>query len=74
MLKLTKRELKTYNGIKGKVLIAYKKNIYDVSESPLYKFGNHFNHETGYDLTEFLADAPHFEEVLDKFPIIGELI
>ena len=52
----------------------YKKNIYDVSESPLYKFGIHFNHEAGCDLTDFLADAPHFEEVLDKFPIIGELI
>ena len=74
MLKLTKKELKSKNGINGKVLIAYNNKIYDVSGSPLYKFGIHFNHEAGYDLTDYLHAAPHGEEVLDKFPIIGELI
>ena len=71
---LTKKELKSKNGINGKVLIAYSNKIYDVSGSLLYKFGLHFNHETGNDLTQFLQDAPHGEEVLKKFPILGELI
>ena len=74
MLKLTKKELKSINGINGKVLIAYKNKIYDVSESQLFKFGLHFNHEAGNDLTDFLNDAPHGEEVLKKFPVIGDLI
>ena len=74
MLKLTKKELKSINGINGKVLIACKNKIYDVSESQLFKFGLHFNHEAGNDLTDFLIEAPHGEEVLKKFPIIGELI
>lgn len=60
-MKLTKKELKSKNGFNGKVLIAYKNKIYDVSKSPLYKFGLHFNHEAGNDLTEFLQDAPHGE-------------
>lgn len=73
-MKLTKKELKSKNGINDKVLIAYKNKIYDVSESPLYKFGLHYNHEAGKDLTQFLQDAPHGEEVLKNFPIIGELL
>ena len=74
MMKLTKKELKSKNGINGKVLIAYNNKIYDVSASELYKFGLHFNHEAGNDLTEFLEDAPHGEEVLKRFPVIGKLI
>jgi predicted heme/steroid binding protein len=73
MLKLTRKELKSINGINGKVLIAYKNKIYDVSESQLFKFGLHFNHEAGEDLTEFLKDAPHGEEVLKIFPVVGEV-
>lgn len=74
MIKLTKKELKTINGIDGKFLIAYKNKIYDVSTSDLYKFGIHFNHEAGMDLTSYLEEAPHGEEVLERFPIIGKLI
>jgi len=74
MLKLTKKELKSINGINGKVLIAYRNKIYDVSESQLFKFGLHFNNEAGNDLTDFLIEAPHGEEVFKKFPIIGELL
>ena len=51
MMKLTKKELKSKNGINGKVFIAYDNKIYDVSASELYKFGLHFNHEAGNDLT-----------------------
>ena len=73
-MKLTKKELKIKNGKNGKILIAYKNKIYEVSESELFKFSLHFNHEAGYDLTEFLIDAPHGEEVLERFPVVGELI
>ena len=74
MMKLTKKELKIKNGKNGKILIAYKNKIYDVSESELFKFNLHFNHEAGNDLTEYLVDAPHSEEVLKRFPVVGELI
>ena len=63
-MKLTKRELKIINGKNDKILIAYKNKIYDVSASEMFKFGLHFNHEAGSDLTDFLSDAPHGEEVL----------
>jgi len=30
-------------------------------------------HKAGQDLTEALKEAPHSEELLKKFPIVGEL-
>ena len=74
MMKLTKKELKIKNGKNGKILIAYRNKIYDVSKSEMFKFSLHFNHEAGNDLTEFLSEAPHGEEVLKKFPVVGQLI
>jgi predicted heme/steroid binding protein len=73
-MKLTKKELKIKNGKKGKILIAYRNKIYDVSKSEMFKFSLHFNHEAGNDLTDFLSEAPHGEEVLKKFPVVGQLI
>lgn len=31
-------------------------------------------HHAGCDLTEALKDAPHGPNMLDKFPIVGELL
>lgn len=73
-MKITKKQLKSINGIGNRFFIAYKNKIYDVSDSELFRFGLHFNHEAGEDWTEYLADTPHGEEVLEKFPVIGELV
>ena len=74
MMKITKKDLKIKNGKNGKILIAYRNKIYNVSSSDMFKFSLHFNHEAGYDLTDFLSEAPHGEEVLKKFPVVGQLI
>jgi len=52
---------------------AYKGKIYDVSKSRLWRNGKHYEHWAGQDLTEELADAPHNENVFDKFKIVGIL-
>jgi predicted heme/steroid binding protein len=31
-------------------------------------------HTAGYDLSKDIADAPHEEDVLNRFPVIGEVI
>ena len=76
MKKFTKEELALYNGKNGKpVYVAYKGKVYDVSTSFLWKGGNHqVLHEAGVDLTEAMEQAPHREEVLERFPVIGILI
>jgi predicted heme/steroid binding protein len=55
------------------VWICYQGYIYDVSGSRLWKTGNHYEHWAGQDLTEELSEAPHTENVFDKFQPIGKL-
>lgn len=76
MLKITKSELSKYNGKNGNpAYIAYKGKIYDVSDSFLWKGGKHqVFHQAGEDLTEAITDAPHGEEMLERFPVIGILV
>ena len=58
---------------KPEIWVAYKGMIYDVSRSRLWRAGKHYEHWAGQDLTDELADAPHNENVFDKFKIIGIL-
>lgn len=75
MIELTREQLKEYNGKNGKpVYICYKNKIYDVSLSPLWAEGNHQDaHSAGMDITAELEAAPHGEEVLERYPLAGEL-
>jgi len=71
----TKKELEEYNGKEGKpAYIAYKGKIYDVSESYLWEDGEHQGeHIAGKDATSEFEDAPHDIDVLERFPLVGEL-
>jgi len=68
-------ELKEFNGRGGKpAYAAYKCKVYDVSESYLWEDGEHQDeHFAGKDLTNELEDAPHEADVLERFPLVGEL-
>lgn len=72
---MTKEQLKNYDGKEGRpAYFAYKGKIYDVTESRLWKNGTHMRrHEAGADLTEALAAAPHADDVMSRFPCVGEL-
>ncbi len=74
--KFTVDELKQYDGKEGRpAYIAYKGNVYDVSDDPLWIGGEHQGeHEAGRDLTQELALAPHMEEVFALVNLIGSLI
>ena len=71
----TESELKAFDGRGGRpVYIAYLGKVYDVSGSPLWKNGVHVSrHIAGEDLSKLLSNAPHDENVLMKFPVVGEL-
>jgi predicted heme/steroid binding protein len=56
------------------VWVAYKKLIYDLGKSKLWRSGKHYEHWAGQDLTEELSEAPHNANVFDKFKAIGRLI
>ena len=70
-----REELAKFNGEDGKpVYIAYEGNVYDASESKLWKTGLHMRrHQAGTDLSEAIAGAPHGVEVLKRLPQVGTL-
>jgi len=71
----TEEELREYDGRNGVTYIAYGGKVYDVSVSYHWRKGSHHvMHCAGCDLTEALEQAPHGLSLLEKFPIVGELL
>jgi predicted heme/steroid binding protein len=73
MRRFTQKDLAQYNGKDGApAYIAFKKKVYDVSSSFLWRRGKHqVLHHAGEDLTDSLEQAPHGIDLLEKFPIVG---
>ena len=70
----SKSQLALRNGQdRPEIWVAFKGIIYDVSESRLWKDGKHYEHWAGQDLTDELSDAPHTDQVFEKFEPIGKL-
>lgn len=75
MKRFTREELAQYDGRNGVSYVAYNGSVYDVSKSFIWKKGRHWaRHQAGCDLTEALKDAPHGEQLLERVPLIGELV
>jgi predicted heme/steroid binding protein/uncharacterized membrane protein len=74
--KFTPQDLAANNGADGQpVYIAFQGKVYDVSGSALWDGGQHMgSHGAGTDLTGEFADAPHGEEVFERYPQVGVLI
>lgn len=68
-------EIEKCNGKDGSpVYIVHKGNVYDVSESRLWKTGTHMKrHPAGKDLTVDIQAAPHDANVLERYPKVGTL-
>jgi predicted heme/steroid binding protein len=75
MKEFSKEELARYNGKNGRpAYAAYKGKVYDLSDSFLWNAGSHqVLHSAGVDLTDFMEQAPHGGDVLEKFPLVGTL-
>ena len=70
----TRSQLALRNGQDhDEVWFAFKGNIYEVTDSRLWRTGLHYGHWAGQDLTEELKDAPHTASVLERFPVVGKL-
>lgn len=74
--RFTLEELKQYDGKEGRrAYVVVKGKVYDVTDSYLWIDGNHQSeHNSGMDLTEELARAPHGEEELSNVKFVGLLV
>lgn len=67
-------EVAKHNGPGAGVWFVYQDKIYDVSKSDLWSDGDHQGmHTGGRDLSNEMGDAPHDEDVLTRYPVIGVL-
>lgn len=68
----TLEELSQYDGQDGRrAYYAFEGVVYDVTDSPLWKLGKHFEHSAGEDLTGALEGAPHGDAIVKAFPVVG---
>lgn len=71
---ITPTELARHHGRDGAPCwVGYKGLVYDVSKSELFENGKHYWLTAGQDLTAHMPDAPHLENVLEPFPVMGRL-
>ncbi len=57
------------------IWVAYQGIIYEVTDSRLWRKGQHYEHWAGQDLTEELdGDAPHTANVFERFKAVGQLL
>ncbi len=75
MRHFTREELRQYDGRGGRPsYVACDGRVYDVTGSFLWKDGVHqVTHRAGTDLTEALGFAPHGQDLLERFPVVGVL-
>ncbi len=76
MVFLTLEQLSEFDGRNGNpAYIAVNGVIYDVTNSPRWRNGNHNGYQAGQDLTEaIMSVSPHGQRVLDNIPKIGYLV
>ncbi|QQS30535.1 MAG: cytochrome b5 [Sphingobacteriales bacterium] len=58
---------------RDEIWVAYKGIIYDLTGSSLWRYGMHYEHFAGQDLTEEIERAPHTEWVFERFKQVGRL-
>lgn len=73
---MTLAELNSFDGKEGRpAYFAYQGIIYDVTESKMWKDGNHMQrHEAGNDLTEIISQAPHDDDKILGMKVVGKLL
>jgi 2-oxoglutarate/2-oxoacid ferredoxin oxidoreductase subunit beta len=71
----TLEELQRFNGREGKpIYVAYKEKVYDLSASSLFQGEKRMRcHIAGKDLTRDIDLAPHGEDLVFKFPLVGRI-
>ena len=73
--KFSSDDLKQFDGLNGHPLyIVFKGKVYDLTSSKLWPAGKHMGmHSRSDNLTEAIKKAPHGEDNVYRYPLVGEL-
>jgi predicted heme/steroid binding protein/uncharacterized membrane protein len=74
--RFTADELEGFDGKEGRsAYVAYRGKVYDVTGSKLWRNGVHVRaHHAGEDLTANMIAAPHEDDVMERFAVVGIVI
>lgn len=74
--RITPKQLARFDGKEGRpAYTSFNGKVYDVTGSNLWPAGRHSDrHSAGEDLSARMVNAPHDESVLERFPVVGELV
>ena len=75
MKQFTADELSRYNGKAGKpIYVSLQGKVRDLTQAFLWQGGEHQGlHWAGHEMKDEIKEAPHGPEMLDPFPVVGEL-
>ncbi|UCF31431.1 MAG: cytochrome B5 [bacterium] len=72
MKTFTREELAKFDGLEGrKPYVAYLGKVYDMTGMAESEHGDHFGHPFGLDLTDEMDEAPHGDNVIFEYPVVG---
>lgn len=75
LLQVSLVELAQFNGKDGNLaFVAVDGNVYDVSNEPNWRNGDHNGQQAGQDVSAYIAGAPHGKGILERFKVVGKIV
>ena len=75
LLLMSIEELAQFNGKEGNLaFVAVDGQVYDVSNEPNWRNGDHNGQQAGQDVSAYITGAPHGKGILERFTVVGKII
>ena len=75
LLLMTIEELAQFNGKEENLaFVAVDGQVYDVSNEPNWRNGDHNGQQAGQDVSAYITGAPHGKGILERFTVVGKII
>ncbi len=74
LLLMSLEELAQFNGKDGNLaFVAVDGQVYDVTNEPKWRNGDHNGQQAGQDVSAYISGAPHGKGILDRFTVVGKI-
>jgi len=54
--------------------VAVDGQVYDVTNEPNWRNGDHNGQQAGQDVSAYITGAPHGKGILDRFAVAGKIV
>jgi predicted heme/steroid binding protein len=75
LLIMNLEELAQFNGKDGNLaFVAVDGQVYDVTNEPKWRNGDHNGQQAGQDVSAYITGAPHGKGILERFTVVGKIV